>query len=271
MPRTIWFFWAQGLAQAPVVVRKCHESLVQRNPGWRIEVLDRQRLAEFTTVDYQAGAVSQLPGRLQADLARLDLLAGHGGVWADATCFCVQPLDDWLAPCLPSGFFAFDRPGPDRLLSSWFLAARPGNRLVAQTFAVMREYLSTPLRRDENDFVVKALTRLLRGTPRTRGWWFSSAVRAGLGAAPYFALHYGFERVIRADPGSAEIWRQTPRISADGPHRLIQAGLLTPATESVRAEIDRREQPVYKTTWKLGTTAIPAGSALGYLLGTVGN
>ena len=121
-----------------------------------------------------------LPGRLQADLARLDLLARHGGVWADATCFCVRPLDDWLLPCLPSGFFAFDRPGPDRLLSTWFLAAQPGNALVSGTFALMRDYLSLPMRLDEHAFLVKALTRLLRGRPRTRGWWFDPALRAGL-------------------------------------------------------------------------------------------
>lgn len=271
MPRTIWFFWSQGLARAPVVVRKCHESLVERNPGWRVVVLDKQGLAEFTAVDYQAGAVGQLPGRLQADLARLDLLARHGGVWADATCFCVRPLDDWLLPCLPSGFFAFDRPGPDRLLSSWFLAAQPGNALVAETFALMRGYLSQPVRRDEHAFLVKALTRLLRAAPRTRGWWFNPALRAGLGAVPYFALHYGFEQVIGANPDCAEIWRQTPKISADGPHGLIRAGLVAPASDVIRAEIDRREVPVYKTSWKLGTAAIPADSVLGYLLGTVGN
>jgi hypothetical protein len=271
MPRTVWFFWSQGLREAPQVVRKCYESWTERNPGWRVVVLDKQRLAEFASADYEAGPVGRLPGRLQADLARLDLLARHGGVWADATCFCVQPLDDWLLPCLPSGFFAFDRPGPDRLLSTWFLAAQPGNALVSETFALMRDYLSRPMRLDEHAFLVKALTRLLRARPRTRGWWFDPALRAGLGTVPYFALHYGFEKVIGADPGAAEIWRQTPRISADGPHRLITTGLLAPVPDVIRAEIDRREVPVYKTSWKLGTTAIPADSVLGYLLGTVGN
>jgi hypothetical protein len=56
----------------------------------------------------------------------MELLRRHGGVWADATCYCLQPLAEWLPSKLaPAGFFAFDRPAPDRMLASWFLAAQP--------------------------------------------------------------------------------------------------------------------------------------------------
>ncbi|MGO8884549.1 MAG: capsular polysaccharide synthesis protein [Streptosporangiaceae bacterium] len=265
--KTVWFLWFQGLENAPYVVRKCHESWVVRNPGWRVVNLDEASLPRLASVDYRNGSIADLPVHHRADLLRLDLLAHHGGVWADSTCFCVQPLDGWLPPNMESGFFAFDRPGPDRVISSWFLAAQPGNILVSRLFERMLAYWGDSVfRQDERRVLRKALTSLLEHSPRTRSWWFSTAVRDLLAVSPYYALHYGFEKLVREDPECADIWRRTPRISADGPHRLYRAGLLSPGSAELRSEIDRGEVPVYKTTWKLRGQPIPDDSLLRYLL-----
>jgi hypothetical protein len=267
-PRTVWFLWFQGLENAPYVVRKCHESWVARNPGWRVVSLAEATLSSLASADYSAGSIDGLSMNHRSDLLRLDLLAHHGGVWADSTCFCVQPLDDWLPPNSESGFFAFDRPGPGRVISSWFLAAQPGNILVSRLFDLMLAYWGDHwFHSGERQVIRKALTRLLQHSPHTREWWFSPPVRDWLAVCPYYALHYGFEKLVRGDPECADIWRRTPKISADGPHRLYRAGLLAPASAELRSEIDRRETPVYKTTWKLGGQPIPADSLLGYLLG----
>jgi hypothetical protein len=140
MPKTIWFVWFQGLRNAPYVVRKCHESWVVKNPGWRVATLDETALSSVASVNYSAGNIAGLSPQHQADLLRLDLLSHHGGVWADATCFCVQPLEDWLPQNLGSGFFAFHRPRPNRIISNWFLAAEPGNALVSRMFERMLAY-----------------------------------------------------------------------------------------------------------------------------------
>ena len=270
VPKTIWILWFQGIDKAPYVVRKCYESWVKRNPGWRVIFLDERLLANVGSVDYTAGKVGGLSRQHASDMLRLDLLAHHGGVWVDATCFCVRPLDEWLFSKMESGFFAFDRPGWDRVMSSWFLAAEPGNRLISQMFTFMRSYWdSSPVRRDDRDQVVRILTRLLQVSPQTRSWWFSYLLRERMGATPYFALHYGFEKLIREDPECGQIWSRTPKISAYGPHRLFAVGLLSRATDSVRAEIDRREVPIYKTTWRLKDSAVPRGTVLAYLLDTV--
>ena len=267
MIRTVWFLWFQGLESAPYVVRKCHESWLARNPGWRVVGLDEASLQEFASVDYHAGNIASLSMNHRSDLLRLDLLAHHGGVWADSSCFCVQSLDDWLPPNMESGFFAFSRPGADRLLSTWFLAAEPGNTLVSRLFARMLGYWGdTVFHQDRRQATRKALTRLLQHSPGTRAWWFSSPVRDWLAISPYYAHHYGFEKLVREDPECAAVWRRTPKISADGPHRLYRAGLLCPGSAELRSEIDRREVPVYKTTWKLEREAIPSDSLLRYLM-----
>ena len=268
LPKTIWILWLQGIEKAPYVVRKCYESWVQRNPGWRIAFLDERLIANFGSLDYTAGALGELSRNHAADMLRLDLLTNHGGVWVDATCFCTRPLDEWLSSNMESGFFAFDRPGRDRVISSWVLAAEPGNHLVSQMFTFMKNYWdSSAIPRNDRDLLVRISTRFLQVSPRTRGLWFSGVLKERIGS-PYFALHYGFEKVIREDPECHQIWSRTPKISADGPHRLIAAGLLSQATDSVRAQIDRREVPMYKLTWKLEDSAVPSHSVLAYLLDT---
>jgi hypothetical protein len=268
MPKIIWFSWFQGLDNAPYVVRKCHESWVAKNPSWRVLCLDATTLRDYASVDYSNDNIGRLSLQHRAGLLRLDLLAHHGGVWVDATCFCVQPLDDWLLPKMESGFFAFRRPAPDRVISSWFLAAEPGNILARRLFNRMLDYWGRhALRSDERKVLVKAFTRLLRVSPQTRAWWFSHLIRDWLAIGPYFGISYGFEKLVREDAECSRIWQRTPRVSAKAPHRLYNLGLLSPASAEVRSEIDRREVPVYKTTWRVKGIAAPSGSILEYLLG----
>jgi hypothetical protein len=113
---------------------------------------------------------------------------------------------------------------------------------------------------------VKVLTRLLRGSRRTRGWWFSPVIRDWLRLSPYFAFAYSFEKLIQEDAECAAVWSRTPKVSAAASHHLYRAGLLTPVTPELRAEIDRREVPVYKTAWNLENKPITCDTVLGYLL-----
>lgn len=266
IPRIIWFLWFQGLGNAPYAVRKCHESWVVRNPSWELVCLDDASLQAVASADYYAGSFATLSRQQRSDLLRLDLLARHGGVWADATCFCVQPLDSWLPPNLDSGFFAFSRPHPDRIISSWFLAAEPQNILVSRLFEFMLDYYgSHPFRGDRQGLSYRALIRFLRISPRTRAWCFSKVIKDWLAISPYYAMHFAFEKLIREDPECARVWERTPEVSAVLPHRLRRAGLLSPVSVAIRSEIDHREVPIYKTAWNL-KQAIPEDSILGYLL-----
>jgi hypothetical protein len=269
IPRTIWFTWFQGLEHAPELVRRCHESWRAQNPGWRLVTLDETSLAEFASLDYGRGALAGQSPNHRSNVLRLELLARHGGVWADATCLCARPLDDWLAPCLPSGFFAFRRPRGERLLSSWFLAAEPGNHLVGALFERMRDYWCRHSFRD-SPRLRELLTRRLGRSPSRRALWFSPPVRDVLRVAPYFALHYGFEKLLREDAEAARIWAQTPSVSADPPHGPLRQGLHEPVSDAVREDVDRGETPVYKLTWKLGDRPPAPGSVLAYLFASAG-
>ncbi|MEM9822418.1 MAG: capsular polysaccharide synthesis protein, partial [Bacteroidota bacterium] len=131
LPRKIWFLWLQGFDQMPELVSKCYRSWCKHHPDWEVIFLDENNVTQFIDVKSIIEDRPSIIHRVsQSEIIRINLLRKYGGVWVDATCFCQQALDDWLFPYLESGFFAFHRPGIDRMLSSWFLAALPGNDLV---------------------------------------------------------------------------------------------------------------------------------------------
>src|SRR6266508_5901263 len=132
----------------------CLRSWKIRNPGWRVVELSDANLSEY--IDQESLAkirgLSNITIVKFANLIRLYLISRHGGVWADATCFCCKPLDNWLPDYMGSGFFAFRRHSDewlrnprsrawefgrrrsDRVIASWFLASLRGNPLASIFF-----------------------------------------------------------------------------------------------------------------------------------------
>lgn len=130
-----------------------------------------------------------------ADVLRIHLLREFGGVWVDATLYCNRPLDEWLWSVFGRGFFAFAQPGPDRELSTWFLAATPHNLLVSRWFTMVRQYWAA----------------------RTR-------------SSDYFWFHHLFGALCATDSEFAQEWRQVPKLGADAPHAIQTVGMASSAS-----------------------------------------
>ena len=139
LPKIIWMYWAQGVEDAPFIVKRCVESWQRHNPEWDVRVLDAQTVSEVVDL---SDVPDVMPQRVVANMMRLRLLTANGGVWADATTLCHRPLDDWLPLHMTSGFFAFKNPGSGRQLDSWFLVARPGNPVVSAWLRVYSDYIT---------------------------------------------------------------------------------------------------------------------------------
>lgn len=130
IPKILFMYWHQGWKNAPETVKRCAATWQRHNPTWDICFLDSTSAAEKVTLP-PAVKTLNLPLPALSDVIRICLLKKYGGVWADATLWCTRPLDDWIeAVCNPSGFFAYEKPGPDRPISSWFLAAGKECRIV---------------------------------------------------------------------------------------------------------------------------------------------
>ena len=260
LPKVIWFLWLQGYDAAPLVVRKCHESWLRHNPEWQVIFLDENNIPDYISLK-RVEATKQA----FSDILRINLLAKYGGVWVDATCFCTRPLDEWLPEYMDSGFFAFNRPGPDRMISSWFIASVKYNYIAATYKNKVNAYW------DENPgmiffessrwyFLNKYLSK------RSTQVWFSGFVARMLRVYPYFWFHYLFEYIYLQDNQFREMWDDTPEFSADIPHQLQFIGLLNELDKETKAEIDNKKSPVYKLTWKFDTAGYKPGTILDYLL-----
>lgn len=219
VPKVIWLLWLQGWEHTPEIVQASKTSWLNRNPGWKVWLLDRTSLDMFIPPDrlYRILSTNASHAAL-SDLIRLELLHRYGGVWADATTICAKPLDGWLNQCARQGFFAFDRPGPNRMISTWFLAAHRGSYIVE----LWRE----------------AAAR----------YWHERIV-----CDDYLWIHNLFGQIYETDVHFQSIWNSVPKISAvhsfhfspnaqalyESPTSAHKEGLLSPPV------------PVFKLTHKL--------------------
>ena len=273
VPRRIWTLWNQGIENAPPVVQACVETWARWNPDWEVQVLTADTLSQWVDpVLTQPRAGSQLPYRL-SELARLSLLERHGGVWVDATCFCMKPLDEWLPSVVgPSGFFAFRRPARERVVASWFLASDANGYIVRRMWRELSAYyLGHTFRKSRAQFGPDGpLDRVLNHSIRTTEFWFWPPLPQ-LRISPYFAFHYLFAKLARTDKRFHETWKLTPAFEANGPHSphsILQNGYGEPPTEEIVQDLERRTVPVYKLDWRVDPDELPASSTLKALLAT---
>lgn len=212
-PRRIHLYWDQGFESAPQIVRMCVESWKRHHPGWEIRLWDRNSAETIVSFAEFADGLKVTP---YSDILRTELLRQEGGVWADATIYCMRPLDSWLLQIMAqTDFFAFDRPGPDRQIASWFLAARPGALIVSALAAGMRQFWAR------------------QSVPtRVYHWW-----------------QYIFEYRARTSRSFRREWQTAPRLSA-GPLLMLQLQLLAGGEPSDGDLELYRALPMHKLTHK---------------------
>jgi hypothetical protein len=260
IPKIIWFLWLQGLEAAPAVVRKCHDSWIRHNPDWQFIFLDEGNIRKHADIN-----IKSVTSQAFSDILRINLLAKHGGVWADATCFCNKPLDEWLTGYMKTGFFAFNKPAPDRMISSWFIASVKNNYITTVWQGAVNNYWQNHphLVSFENSrwhFLRKRIQK------RPTAIWFTYLFTSALKVYPYFWFHYLFAYCYNRDGRFRQLWNDTSKFSADVPHKLQLTGLLNQLTDDVKDEIDKKISPVYKLTWKFNDADFVSGCTLDYLL-----
>ncbi len=228
LPKIIWLLWLQGWDEAPPVARACLQSWRRLNPGWDVRAIDGLGVAQYVSPQTfaQIAAIPKEPEAF-ADQIRIELLHAHGGVWADATALCATPLDQWLPQRMPTGFFAFELPTPDRLIASWFLAASVPCNIVSKWRASVAAYWTGREYRDDY-------------------FWFHRL----------FATLYDEDESFRVD------LEATPSLPARHPFHFgpEDVRLTSAATPRYLAALAAPPSPVFKLTHKL--SAQPGADSL---------
>ncbi|WP_157054275.1 capsular polysaccharide synthesis protein [Ruegeria sp. 6PALISEP08] len=221
IPRNIWMFWDKGIDEAPEVVKMCIASWQAKNPGWTIRVLDRNTVKDFVDLPPLSPEMSI---QSYSNILRFKLLKDHGGVWADATAFCIKPLDEWLPIVGQRGFFAFfwtpetrwfTWPGYTREVATWFLAAEPGSPIMVDWYNYSVRYWEK------------------RQKPHL-----------------YFWCQTLFELLIYMRRPFRRAWRQVPKIGCLGPHLVHDCVIRNRDTARIARILDNGAAPVQKLRWQ---------------------
>ncbi|WP_157814985.1 capsular polysaccharide synthesis protein [Sagittula sp. P11] len=233
VPKRLVFYWAQGEAQAPAIVRRCWDAWAALNPAWRVRMFN-------ATDARQAFADRGIPHppatfQGQADIFRMHELEARGGVYVDAATVPVLPLDDWLPALTREGFFAFHDPYRRRPVENWFLAATPGHPIMTAWMEETVRFWQSPRRQqvsrrelDPGDkgalaFRLTSLKLALTGgapkakqvlEPKKRAWSVAPGGGADRPLHPYFWPHYLFEHMLDTRPDIRAKWSRTAKLGS---------------------------------------------------------
>lgn len=137
MDKNIFLLWLQGWDKAPWLQNEVLTSWKINNPLWEIHLIDFENLKRYVNdIDYIYSSKKKISPQAKSDIIRLSLLKNHGGVWADSTLLCMQPLDHWYLEAIkPSGIWMYHGHGAnldsDLGPASWFIISKRNSYLVS--------------------------------------------------------------------------------------------------------------------------------------------
>lgn len=134
----IFLLWLQGWENAPWLSKQVAESWKMNNPDWKINYIDLENLKDYVNdIDYIYDTDKTITPQAKSDIIRLSLLKNHGGIWADATMLCMQPLDHWVDETVEKiGMWMYRGGGYRGKLphswgwASWFIVAKKNNEII---------------------------------------------------------------------------------------------------------------------------------------------
>jgi hypothetical protein len=135
--KTIWMYWGQGWENVGLLQKIVAGSWMLNNPKWKIELLNDQTLRDHLLEEtpYLFDSNKNISYQARSDIIRLALLNKYGGVWADATMLCMQPLDHWAFEAVEkTGIWMYHGWGgnfdPNVGIASWFILSYKNNYVI---------------------------------------------------------------------------------------------------------------------------------------------
>ena len=138
LEKNIFMLWLQGWENAPWLQKQVAESWEYNNPDWKIHYIDLTNLKNYVNdIDYVYDSSKNMSPQCMSDAIRISLLKNHGGVWADSTMLCMQPLDHWVFEAVePAGLWMYHGHGanlPKEIGPAiWFIVSKKDDYMINQ-------------------------------------------------------------------------------------------------------------------------------------------
>lgn len=131
----VWTYWE---GPCPAWIRACRRTITAHAP--RVRILDPERFDRLWDRDRDVD-LSRLHAPHRADFIRAFLVQRYGGLWIDADCLVMQPLEPLLDSLTEYDFIGHrERVG---LISNAFIAARQGSRIAGAFYERVRQILKS--------------------------------------------------------------------------------------------------------------------------------
>lgn len=254
MIKTIYFFWYQGIENAPKIVKQCLKSWKYYNPTWNIVLLEQSNYKSYLdTYD-----IKLLDKMLQdkiviyriSDIMRLMLLYKHGGLWVDSTCFCNCSLDNWLSSCIKyNGIFLFENLTPiHKKISNWFIYSEKEHYLINKwIIAALNYYDSLPQQYKDIYFIFHDIFEHLCEEDAVFLDYFDRIHKTGQNDN---MMYFNFDKRLNL--------------------YVKSEGFLSPLTDEIREIIINKEKYLFKLSHKCTWPDNIDGTIVSFLFSTIG-
>jgi hypothetical protein len=199
--KTVWLLWLQGWDDVPWLVKQVAESWETNNPNWNIEYVTLDNLHTYVhDIDYVYDETKEIEPQHKADIIRLSLLKNHGGVWADATMLCMQPLDVWVEEAVqPAGLWMYHGHGGGMNCENgptiWLIVSEKDSLMINKWKHACDEYWKNRTNADSYFWLDGLFRKLFESDPEfKRQWAFAPYLYCeSKGQAHSLAYHYKME------------------------------------------------------------------------------
>lgn len=202
LPLPLWQYWHQGKENAPLLIKKCFESVQKYESNRKINVLSFDTIKDYVELPgryYDLVNSGNMPVALFSDILRMYLLTQYGGIWIDSTIL----LTDKIPQEIIDSSFCVIRKDPEKdnqenKMSCYFIRADKNSLNLHAIKKSLENYWA------ENDFMINYFmfehisTMLSDKTPELKAEWDKM---------PYFsAASSGKLQEIMFNDYNNEIW-----------------------------------------------------------------
>lgn len=143
---TIWFFWWQGIDNAPIIVKECYQNILENKGEYDLIIIDKDNCRKYVNLPeyiYEKLNNGFMSITHFSDVYRVNILAQRGGIWMDSTVWAMKGFEKELSI---RSFYTIKHGMRSNyhvckgLWASFFLASPPNNPLLNYMSEVLLEY-----------------------------------------------------------------------------------------------------------------------------------